>query len=46
VREANYQIPEDERGERYAGVTEEKDLPRSLRSSVVTTEYLYFTGLR
>jgi len=41
VRESNYQIPEEESGDRYAGAIDEKDLPRSFLSSVVKSEYRY-----
>jgi hypothetical protein len=42
VREANYQIPQDEVGDRYADVLDEKGLPRSFLSSVVKSEYRYY----
>jgi hypothetical protein len=42
VREATYQVPEDERGERYARAGDEKDLPQALLASAVTSEYVYY----
>jgi hypothetical protein len=41
VREVGYQLPEDGSADRYADAAVERDLPASLRSSVVTTEYRY-----